>query len=123
MPSQGLAGFGQHDRSCPPFDEGRRGGPLQGGDVLAHSRLRHQEGCRGSVINVKLIENVFTPDQKQEVVRRLTDAMVSIEGENMRSVTWVVVEEVASGDWGIGGQPLTTQDVKALAAGGAAVVG
>jgi 4-oxalocrotonate tautomerase len=68
-------------------------------------------------INVKLIENVFTADQKREVVTRLTDAMVSIEGENMRSVTWVVVEEVASGDWGIGGQPLTTHDVQALAAG------
>jgi 4-oxalocrotonate tautomerase len=70
-------------------------------------------------INVKLIENVFTADQKRQVVERLTDAMVSIEGENMRPVTWVVVEEVASGDWGIGGQPLTTQDVRALAAGDA----
>jgi 4-oxalocrotonate tautomerase len=68
-------------------------------------------------INVKLIENVFTPDQKREIVERLTDAMVSVEGENMRSVTWVVVEEVHSGDWGIGGTPLTTEDVKALAAG------
>jgi 4-oxalocrotonate tautomerase len=35
----------------------------------------------------------------------------------MRPVTWVVVEEVKSGDWGIGGKPLTTADVKALAAG------
>jgi 4-oxalocrotonate tautomerase len=69
------------------------------------------------LINVKLIENVFTPDQKRDIVERLTDAMVSIEGENMRSVTWVVVEEVLSGDWGIGGTPLTTEDVKALAAG------
>ena len=69
------------------------------------------------LINVKLIENVFTPDQKREIVERLTDAMVSIEGENMRSVTWVVVEEVHSGDWGIGGTPLTTEDVKSLAAG------
>jgi 4-oxalocrotonate tautomerase len=69
------------------------------------------------LINVKLIENVFTPDQKRQVVERLTDAMVSIEGENMRSVTWVVVEEVQSGDWGIGGTPLTTEDVKTLAAG------
>jgi 4-oxalocrotonate tautomerase len=43
--------------------------------------------------------------------------MVSIEGENMRGVTWVVVEEVASGDWGIGGQALTTEAVQALAAG------
>ena len=69
------------------------------------------------LINVKLIEGVFTGDQKQEIVRRLTDTMVSIEGENMRGVTWVVVEEVKSGDWGIGGQPLTTADVTKLAAG------
>ncbi|MEU7894491.1 4-oxalocrotonate tautomerase family protein [Nonomuraea sp. NPDC049152] len=69
------------------------------------------------LINVKIIEDVFTEAQKAEMVTKLTDAMVSIEGENMRSVTWVVVEEVKSGDWGIGGKPLTTADVKALAGG------
>jgi 4-oxalocrotonate tautomerase len=69
------------------------------------------------LINVKLIEDVFTSEQKVQIVERLTDAMVSIEGENMRPVTWVVVEEVHSGDWGIGGKPLHTEDVRALAAG------
>ena len=69
------------------------------------------------LIQVKVIENVFTDDQKQEIVRTLTDAMVTIEGENMRPVTWCIVEEVRSGDWGIGGNPLTTSDVKSLAAG------
>ena len=69
------------------------------------------------LINVKLIEGVFSAGQKQEIVRKLTDTMVSIEGENMRPVTWVVVEEVKSGDWGIGGNPLSTADVKALQAG------
>jgi 4-oxalocrotonate tautomerase len=67
-------------------------------------------------VNVKVIEGVFTPDQKHAIVERLTDAMVAIEGEAMRGVTWVVVEEVASGDWGIGGKCLSTADVKALAA-------
>ena len=42
--------------------------------------------------------------------------MVSVEGEAMRGVTWTVIEEVKSGDWAIGGQPLTTSDVLALAA-------
>jgi 4-oxalocrotonate tautomerase len=69
------------------------------------------------LINVKVIEGVFTDGQKSEIVKTLTDAMVGVEGENMRSVTWVVVEDVKSGSWGIGGQPLTTADVKALAAG------
>ncbi len=68
------------------------------------------------LINVKLIEDVFTPEQKHRIVEELTDAMVAIEGEAMRQVTWVVVEEVRSGDWGIAGNRLTTQDVRALAA-------
>ena len=68
------------------------------------------------LINVKLVEGVFTDDQKGEIVEKLTDAMVEIEGENMRQVTWVV-EEVKSGDWGIGGQRLSTGAVKSLAAG------
>lgn len=69
------------------------------------------------LVNVKVIEGVFSPQQKHEIIENLTEAMVSIEGENMRGVTWVVVEEVQSGDWGIGGNALTTEDVKALAAG------
>jgi 4-oxalocrotonate tautomerase len=43
--------------------------------------------------------------------------MVSIEGENMRGVSWVRIPEVTSGEWGIGGQPLTTEAVKDFAAG------
>jgi 4-oxalocrotonate tautomerase len=69
------------------------------------------------LINVKLIEDVFTAEQKGQIIERLTDAMVSIEGENIRGVTWVVVEEVRSGDWGIGGTPLSAEDINALAAG------
>lgn len=72
------------------------------------------------LINVKVIEGVFSGPQKQEIVKELTNAMVRIEGENLRQVTWVVVEEVRSGDWGIGGNPLTSEAVKALAAGSAA---
>lgn len=69
------------------------------------------------LINVKLIERLFSDAQKREIAAKLTDAMVSIEGENMRPVTWVVIEDVRSGDWAIGGKPLTTEDVRALAAG------
>jgi 4-oxalocrotonate tautomerase len=84
--------------------------------------MKQQEtrgGLQMPLIQVKIIEGVFTPAQKQDIVKKLTDAMVAIEGENMRPVTWCVVEEVKSGDWGIAGKPLTTGDVKALAAGGA----
>ena len=69
------------------------------------------------LIQVKLIDEVFTSTQKKEIITKLTDAMVSIEGENMRGVTWVLIEEVRSGEWGIGGNALTTADVRALASG------
>ena len=66
------------------------------------------------LVNVRLIEGVFTPEQKSEMIHQLTETMVRIEGENLRPVTWVIVEEVKSGDWGIGGNGLTTADVHAL---------
>jgi 4-oxalocrotonate tautomerase len=68
------------------------------------------------LINVKLIEGVFNETQKRKMVSDLTDAMVAIEGETMRQVTWVVIEEVKSGNWALGGKPLTTADLKALQA-------
>ncbi|HEY1726761.1 MAG TPA: tautomerase family protein [Candidatus Baltobacteraceae bacterium] len=66
---------------------------------------------------MSVVKGVFSPEQKRLMISRLTDAMVTIEGENMRGVTWVKVDEIESGDWGIGGQVLTTDAVKALAAG------
>jgi 4-oxalocrotonate tautomerase len=69
------------------------------------------------LINVTLVEGVFDDSQKREMIEKLTDAMVEIEGENMRGVTWVLIDELKSGDWGMGGQSITTADVHALAAG------
>jgi 4-oxalocrotonate tautomerase len=69
------------------------------------------------LIEVKALKGLFTAPQKQEILERLTEAMVQIEGENLRQATVAIFEEVASGDWAIGGQTLTTDDVKALARG------
>jgi 4-oxalocrotonate tautomerase len=69
------------------------------------------------MIEVHLIENVFSPAQKRELITKLTDAMVAVEGEAMRGVTWVKIHDVKSGDWAVGGQPLTTEAVKEMAAG------
>ena len=69
------------------------------------------------LIQVKLIEEVLTTSQKNEIIAKLTDAIVAIEGEGARPVTWVVIEEIRSGEWGIAGQPLTSEAARALAAG------
>ncbi len=70
------------------------------------------------LLNVKMIEGVFTPTQKQDMIRKLTDTMVSIEGESLRPYTLVVLDEVKSGDWGVGGSSLTNSEVRALVAAG-----
>jgi 4-oxalocrotonate tautomerase len=72
------------------------------------------------LVTIDLIEDVFTPDQKAEMIDRVTDAMIAVEGENMRGVTWVKINEVKGGDWAIGGKKLSARDVHALAAGKAA---
>ena len=69
------------------------------------------------LINVRLIEGVFDEDEKQQMIEKLTDAMVDIEGENMRGVTWVVIDEVKSGDWGMGGQSVSAGHVRTLRSG------
>ncbi len=69
------------------------------------------------LVDIQLIRGVFTPEQKKTMITKVTDAIVSVEGETMRGVTWVRVQEIESGEWAIGGRPLTTGDVKALQSG------
>ncbi len=69
------------------------------------------------LVQIKLIEGVLSAEQKQQMLKKVTEAMISVEGENLREVTLVTIDEVKSGDWCIGGKSITVEDVKALAAG------
>jgi 4-oxalocrotonate tautomerase len=68
------------------------------------------------LVDIQLIKGVFTAEQKTTMIRKVTDAMLSVEGEAMRPVTWVRVQEIESGEWAIGGNPLTAEAVKSMAA-------
>jgi 4-oxalocrotonate tautomerase len=68
------------------------------------------------LVDIEVIEGVFDVEKKRELIQRVTEAMVSVEGEAMRGVTWVRIKEVKSGDWAIGGQALTTGAVRQMAA-------
>jgi 4-oxalocrotonate tautomerase len=69
------------------------------------------------LVDIQLIKGVFTTEQKATMIKKVTEAMLSVEGEAMRPVTWVRVQEIESGEWAIGGNPLTTAAVKSMAAG------
>ena len=70
------------------------------------------------LVDIHLIAGAFNADEKREMIEKVTDTIVAIEGEALRGVTWVRIRETASGEWGIGGKPLSAADVKALRAGG-----
>lgn len=67
------------------------------------------------IVEVKLIERVFSDEEKRQMIERLTDVMVSISGEALRQSTHVVIEDIKSGEWGIGGRPITTEMVQGMA--------
>ena len=72
------------------------------------------------LVTIDVIKDVFTPSQKKELIAKVTEAMIAVEGENLRPVTWVRINEFEGGDWAIGGNALRASDVQALAAGKAA---
>jgi 4-oxalocrotonate tautomerase len=72
------------------------------------------------LVTIDVIKDVFTPTQKKDLISKVTQAMLEVEGENMRPVTWVRINEFESGDWAIGGKALRASDVRALAEGKAA---
>lgn len=69
------------------------------------------------LVTIDVIKDVFTTDQKKAMIDKVTDAMLAVEGEAMRPVTWVKINEIAQGDWAIGGQRLNAAAVHAMSAG------
>lgn len=67
------------------------------------------------LVNIELIKDVFTPAQQRTMIEQVTEAMVAIEGEAMRPVTWVRIQEYEQGHWAIGGNALRAADVLAMA--------
>jgi 4-oxalocrotonate tautomerase len=67
------------------------------------------------LIHVTLVEGLLTGPQQQELVDRLTAAALASTGESMRRTTWCLVDEIPGGRWGIGGETIALDDVRALA--------
>lgn len=67
------------------------------------------------LVQIKGVGGYLTLEQKQEMIRKVTDAVLSVEGEGLRNVTWVTIEDVQPGAWGVGGTPVTDDDLRKLA--------
>jgi len=62
-------------------------------------------------VNVKITREGATPEQKAEVIRRMTQVLVDVLGKNPET-TVVVIEEVDTDNWGIGGTTVTERRKK-----------
>lgn len=67
------------------------------------------------LVTIEVIRDVFTSAQKTALIEKVTDAMLAVEGEALRPVTWVRIVEIEQGNWAIGGQCLGAADVQAMA--------
>lgn len=68
------------------------------------------------LIEVKVFKDELSNDQSSELIARITDAVAETTSEKLRDVTWVIVNEVNDGHWGVGGNALSLDDVKKIMA-------
>jgi 4-oxalocrotonate tautomerase len=67
---------------------------------------------------ITLIKEALTTEQKQTLLKNVTEALVAVVGEEHRYSVWVVIEEsVTSGEWAIGGNLLTIAAMEKIRAG------
>ncbi|MNJ04001.1 putative tautomerase [compost metagenome] len=56
-------------------------------------------------VNIKITREGVTPAQKSELIKGVTDLLVRVLDKNP-ATTFVVIDEVAMEDWGVGGLPV-----------------
>ena len=66
------------------------------------------------LITNKVFESELTKDQAAEMIQDITEAVIPYVVEGLRSNTCVLVEEVKSGSWGIGGRALGRPDLRQI---------
>lgn len=66
------------------------------------------------LVTIDVIGDVFTTEEKNQLIKGVTEAMIAVQGEGLRDKTWVRIAEFKQGDWGIGGQLLGAAQVQAL---------
>jgi 4-oxalocrotonate tautomerase len=56
-------------------------------------------------VNIKITREGATPAQKAKLIAGVTDLLVQVLDKSP-ATTFVVIDEVALEDWGVGGQPV-----------------
>lgn len=68
------------------------------------------------LVQIHVFEDELTQEQSKELITEITDVVTEVTSDKLRDVTWVMINEVKSGHWGVGGNTLGLDDVKKLMA-------
>jgi 4-oxalocrotonate tautomerase len=79
-------------------------------DSGRRKRIRHDEAKEEKMpyVNIKITREGATPERKAELIRGVTDLLVRVLGKNP-ATTVVVIDEVETDNWGIGGESVTVR--------------
>jgi len=74
------------------------------------------------LIQIRVLEGVLSEEQRNEMISRVSQVAAEIEArpypkEKLLPYTWCIIEEVPPAKWGLGGQPLSLETLKALLSG------
>lgn len=64
------------------------------------------------LVQIQHLAGAFTREQQIVLVKEMTEAFVRASGEGIRANVLVTVSEIQSGLWGVGGEPVTIEDVE-----------
>ena len=68
------------------------------------------------LVQIHVFKDELSKEQAEKLIAKVTDAVTEVTSEKLRDVTWVIIKEVESGHWGVGGNALGLDDVKKIMA-------
>jgi len=66
------------------------------------------------LITIKMFEGELSDSQAKDLIHKVTEAVIPFVGEKLRENTWVLIEKIASGSWGIGGKAFGLEEVRVI---------
>ena len=67
-----------------------------------------QQG-KPALVTIWVLQGQYAPEQKAEMIRRVSDVMTEVIGRDVADPTWVVIEEIHRGEWWFGDGDASTR--------------
>lgn len=68
------------------------------------------------LVTVKVFRDELSQKQSKALIEKITEAVTDVTSEKLRPATWVIIEEVKDGQWGVGGNAISLADVRNMTA-------